>query len=112
MIEQKYKDAFREGWNAAIGEIIKLGTSSDGGSEFIAVGDIGALKKEVVAAPDAITQTTPDVPEVKPTRKLIPFEERSLRNAVRQLIYDTFDDEAVTVANILFTVRHYDSGKR
>ncbi len=57
-------------------------------------------------------QTTPDVPEVEPTRKFIAFEERGLRNAIRQLIYDTFDDEAVTVANILYTVRHYDSGKR
>lgn len=58
------------------------------------------------------TDTTPDVPKVEPTRKLIPFEERGLRNAVRTLIYETFDDEAVTISNILFTVRHYDSGKR
>jgi hypothetical protein len=63
--------------------------------------------KEQTAKP-ASTDPLSDVPEVEPKRKLIPVDERGLRNAIRSIIYESFDDEAVTIADILYAVRHHD----
>jgi hypothetical protein len=50
---------------------------------------------------------TTDLPEVEPTWKLQPVNAQGLRNAIRDIIYKSFDDEAATVANILYAMKHH-----
>lgn len=66
------------------------------------------MDKNTVTTRLPSNEPLPDVFAVEPQRKLIPIDERGLRNAIRDIIYYSFDDEAVTIADILYAVRHHD----
>lgn len=53
-------------------------------------------------------EVTDDVPEAAPTWKLKTYNAQQLRNAIRDIIYKSFDNEAETVANIIYAVRYHD----